>query len=102
MNERSLDTLELLARALAAGAAVVIFLGLLGAILIAGSESSVPGVDEIQRESRGTLAVASLAGGIVAAGVLAGLSGILRLLIAERRDRLAEAAEPGGTHGGQH
>ena len=93
MDERTIDSLDLLARALMAAAVVVIVLGLLGAILIAGSESSVPGVDEIQRENRGAFAVGALAAGIVSAGVLAGLGAILRVLLAERRERLAPAAE---------
>ncbi len=93
MDERTIDSLELLARALMAAAVVVIVLGLLGAILIAGSESSVPGVDEIQRENRGAFAVGALAAGIVSAGVLAGLGAILRVLLAERRERLAPAAD---------
>lgn len=93
VDERSMDSLELLARALMAGAVAVIILGVLGAVMIAGSESSVPGLDEVQRENRGALAVAAVAGGIVAAGVLAGLGGILRLLVAERRERLTTAED---------
>ena len=89
-----MESLELLARALMGGAVVLLVLGVLGAVLIAGSESSVPGVDEIQRENRGALSVAALGAGIASAGVLAGLGAILRVLLADRRERLAEQRPP--------
>lgn len=97
MDDRTIDAFDLLGRVLMAAAIAVLVLGLLGAIMIAGSESSVPGLDEVQRENRGALSVGALAGGLVAAGVLAGLGAILRLLVAERRERLA--AEPSQREG---
>jgi hypothetical protein len=87
MDERSLEWLELIARALMFGALVVLVLSLIGTVVIATSESSIPGFDELQRENRGVIAVLALGGGIAAAGVMAGLGGILRLMIAERRER---------------
>ena len=89
-----MESLELLARALMAGAVAVLILGVLGAVLVAGSESSVPGLDQVQRENRGALAVAALASGIVAAGVLSGLGAILSVLLANRRDRLRDDGPP--------
>jgi hypothetical protein len=87
MDERGLEWLELIARALMFGALVVLVLSLIGTVVIATSESSIPGFDELQRENRGVIAVLALGGGIAAAGVMAGLGGILRLMIAERRER---------------
>ena len=92
MDDRTIDAFDLLARVLMAAAVAVLVLGILGAVLIAGSESSVPGLDEVQRENRGALSVGALAGGIVASGVLAGLGAILRLLVAERRERTGAPA----------
>jgi len=87
VDERTIEWLELLARALLWAALAVIVLGAVGAISIASSESAVPGLDVLQRENRGIAAVAALGGGITAAGILAGLGGILRLMLAERRPR---------------
>jgi hypothetical protein len=39
----------------------------------------------VQRENRGTFALGALAGGVTAAGILAGLGAIIRLLVAGRR-----------------
>jgi hypothetical protein len=87
MDERSLELLDVLARALMVGAVVVLVLSVVGAIAIGSSESSIPGFDELQRENRGVVAVATVGAGIAGAGVMAGLGAILRLMIAERRER---------------
>lgn len=87
MDERTLEWFEILARALIWGAGLVLALSVIGALVAATSESSLPGLDVIQRESRGFVSVAALGGGIAAAGVLAGLGAILRLLVDERRRR---------------
>jgi hypothetical protein len=96
VDDRTIDAFDLLGRVLMAAAIGVLILGILGAILIAGSESSVPGLDEVQRENRGALSVGALAGGIVAAGVLAGLGAILRMLVAERRERMTSGSQERG------
>ena len=90
MDERTIDVLELLGRVLMAAAVAVLVLSVLCAVLIAGSESSVPGLDTLQRENRGVFAVAALGAGIVSAGILAGLGAILRVLLEERRERLSD------------
>lgn len=87
MDERTLEWLDILARALIWGAASVLALSVIAALVVATSESSLPGLDVLQRENRGLVAVAALGGGITAAGVLAGLGAILRLLLEERRPR---------------
>jgi hypothetical protein len=94
VDDRTIDAFDLLGRVLIAAAIGVLILGILGAILIAGSESSVPGLDEVQRENRGALSVGALGAGIVSAGVLAGLGAIVRLLVAEHRER-RDATSPG-------
>ena len=81
VDERALGLLDTLGRALLWGAVAVIGLGVISAIAIASSESSLPGLDELQRENRGIVSVISLAAGLTGAGVLAGLGGILRLLV---------------------
>ncbi len=90
MDERTLGWLELLSRALIWGAVTVIGLAVVVAIAIAGSETAVPGLDEIQRQNRGVVAVIAFGSGLVAAGVLAGLGAILRLMIADRREKTRE------------
>lgn len=87
MTERTLEWLEILGRALIAAAGLVLVLAVIAAIAIASSESSIPGLDELQRQNRGVLAVVALGSGITSAGVLAGLGAILRLQLAERRSR---------------
>lgn len=99
MEERTLEWLELLARALLIGAALVIVLGLVGAVAIAGSENTVAGVDVLQRQNRGLIAIGAFGASVVGGGLLAGLGAILRLLIAERRER-APVAEPPPDAGG--
>ena len=88
MDERTLEWLELLARVLMWAGALAVALGLILAIAIATSDTTVLGFEDIQREGRGIGSVAALGFGLGGAGVLAGLGGILRLLVeAERRDR---------------
>ena len=97
MEPRTLEWLEILARALFWAAAVVVLLSLVGAAGIIGSDSALPGFEDVQREGRTIAAIAALGGGIAAAGVLSGLGGILTLLVAdgtERLEREAGAAVP--------
>jgi hypothetical protein len=88
VDERTLEWLEVLARALLWGAALAVALGVILAIAIATTDSTVLGFEDVQREGKGIATVAALGVGIGGAGILAGLGGVLRLLIeAERRDR---------------
>lgn len=83
MSERERDWMRVLAKGLFVAAAIVLLLSLVAGVSIAGSESTVPGVDEIQRENRGSIAFATIAFGIVSSAVLCGLGGIMRLLMAQ-------------------
>ena len=88
VDEGALQRMGTLVKLLYAGAGAVIVLTLVTAIVIATSQTALPGLDEVQRQSRGPIAMAVLAAGIAGAGVLAGLAGIMRLLIGERSERL--------------
>ncbi len=85
MSEQTLELYDTLGRALLWGAIAVLGLALIGAIAIATTESSIPGLDELTRENRGIVAVGAFAGGIAAAGGLAGIGALLRLRVAEHR-----------------
>jgi hypothetical protein len=89
MDVGTLDWFETLARVLLWAAVAVLALAVVGAIAIASSESSIPGLDELTRENRGVVAVFALGAGLTSAGVLAGLGALLRLKVAETRDRLS-------------
>jgi hypothetical protein len=84
VDERTVEWLRLLANALVWAAGVVLVLSVVGAIQIATSENEIPIFTQIQEESRGIAAVGALGAGITAAGVLAGLGAILRLLLEAR------------------
>lgn len=86
MDQRSLETLQLLARALLWAALAVLVLAFLGALQIATSDNELPLFSELQEASRGIGVLLALGGGITSAGILAGLGGILRLLL-DARDR---------------
>ena len=86
MDERTLGLLDTLGRALLWGAVAVVGLAVISAVAIAGSETTIPGLDEIQRENRGVVSVIALGSGITGAGLLAGLGAIVRLLVEGRRD----------------
>lgn len=90
MSARTLDWLETLSKVLLAGAGVVLFVSLLAAISVASSESALPGFETVEREGRGFAALATLAAGVAAAGILAGLGGILTLMVADRRERVGD------------
>lgn len=79
--------LDTLGRALIWAAVTALGLGVIAAIAIAGSESSIPGLDELQRQNRGVVALAAFGFGLTAAGVLAGLGALVRLKVAEARER---------------
>jgi hypothetical protein len=88
VDSRTLAWFDTLARLLLWAAATVLALSVIGAVGIASSESSIPGFDEITRENRGVVAVFAIGAGLTSAGVLAGLGALLRLKVAEARDRL--------------
>jgi uncharacterized membrane protein YphA (DoxX/SURF4 family) len=83
LARRRLDAIGVL---LLFAAPAVLALTLAAAIFIGTSESSLPGVDELQRENRGSIVLLVLAAGITGAGILAGLGGILRVLVAGARE----------------
>lgn len=95
MNRATLEWYELLARSLAWLAGIVLVLAAVAAIVIAGSDSSAPIFGDIEKQGRGVAALAALAGGITAAGLLAGAGAILRVLVADRLERLGPAGERG-------
>jgi hypothetical protein len=77
VSEQRFEQLRLLARVLFAAAAAVLVLSVIGAIHVATSSSNVLFYSDIQHENRGVLALAALGGGVVGAGILAALAGIL-------------------------
>ena len=97
MPRSTLEWYEQLARGLVWAAFVVLLLSVVGAILIAGSDSALPGFENVERQGRGIAAIASLGVGLAAAGLLAGIGAILRILVADRLERLGApeaAGEP--------
>jgi hypothetical protein len=86
VDENTLEWLDILGRGLMFGAAAVLVLSIIGALGIGSSSSSLPLIGELQQENRGTIAIGALGAGLTAAGVLAGLGAIIRLLVAERRE----------------
>jgi hypothetical protein len=87
VDERTLEWFDILGRALMWASVAVLVFSVIGAITIGSSESSLPLVEDVQRENRGTIALAAIGGGVASAGVLAGLGAIIRLLVADRRER---------------
>ena len=81
VSEQRFDQLRLLARVLFAAAAAVLVLSVIGAIEIATTSSSIAGLDETVRQNRGVVALGALGGGVVGAGILAGLAGILTVML---------------------
>jgi hypothetical protein len=87
MERSTLDWFELLARALIWAAGAVLVLSIMGAIAVATSDAAIPFAEDVQRQGRGIFAIASIGGGIAAAGVLAGLGAIVSMMVADRKDR---------------
>lgn len=81
MTEQSREQLRLLVRVLFAAAAAVIVISVIVSIQIGTSDSEIPIFGEIQQQNRGIIALGALGGGVVGAGILAGLAGILLLLL---------------------
>ena len=77
------ERLRMLAIGLFFAAALVLVLSVIGAITIASSQGLGLFAPDVEQESRGLIAVGALGAGFTAAGVLAGLGGILRALVRE-------------------
>ena len=93
MDRNTLEWYDLLARGLLWAGAIVLLLSLIGAVIIAGSENAVGIAPEAEEQGRGFIALASLGGGIAAAGILAGMGALLRIGVAERLERLPAEGE---------
>jgi hypothetical protein len=87
VDARTLDWIDVLGRGLLWGAVAVLGLSVIGAIAILTTDSVVGLFEDVQRQGRGILAVGAFGGGLTASGVLAGLGAIIRLQVAERRER---------------
>ncbi len=95
MKRGTLEWYEQLARGLIWVAGIVLLLSVIGAITVAGSDNAAPLLEDIEQQGRGFAALASLGGGLTAAGLLAGIGAILRVLVVERLERLGPAPKPG-------
>lgn len=93
VTRSTLEWYDLLARGLLWAAGIVLFLSLIGAVVIAGSDTAVPLLEEAERQGRGILALAALGGGLTSAGILGGLGAILRMLVVDRLIRLGDEAQ---------
>jgi hypothetical protein len=87
MNARTLDMLDVLGRALLWTAVAVLGLSLIGAFAILTSDDAVILDTNAQRQARGVLAIVAFGGGLSGAGIVAGLGAIVRLKVAEHRER---------------
>ena len=90
MDARTLDWLDTLGRGLMWAAVAVLGLSVIGAVAILTTDSVVGLFEDVQRQGRAILAVGAFGGGLTASGVLAGLGAIIRLKVAERRERAAK------------
>lgn len=88
MDRNTLEWYDLLARGLLWIAGIVLLLAIVAAVVVAGSDNAVGFAPEAEEQGRGFVALASLGGGAAAAGLLAGLGAILRLLVADRLSAL--------------
>lgn len=87
MDARTLDWLDILGRGLLWGAVAVLGLSVIGAVAILTTDSVIGLFEDVQRQGRAILAVGAFGGGLTASGVLAGLGAIIRLEVAEHRQR---------------
>lgn len=94
MQRATLEWYETLGRALIWGAGLVLLLSVIAAVAVVSSESSLPLSEDVQREGRGFAAIAGLGAGFAAAGILSGVGAILRLMVADRLERL-DQPDPG-------
>ena len=77
------ERLRMLAMGLFWAAGVVLALSLIGAITIASTQTLGFFNPDVEQEGRSLIALATLGAGFTAAGMLAGLGGILRALVRE-------------------
>src|SRR5690349_11687751 len=96
MESADVDRYELIGRILLWLSGAVFVLSVIGAVVIAGSDTQLPFAEDVERQGRGIFALVSIGGGIAAAGVLAGLGAIVSMMAADRRGRLGDA-EPAAT-----
>jgi hypothetical protein len=87
VDARTLDWLDILGRGLLWGAVAVLGLSVIGAVAILTTDSVVGLFEDVQRQGRAILAVGAFGGGLTAGGVLAGLGALIRLEVAEHRQR---------------
>jgi hypothetical protein len=90
VDARTLDWLDTLGRGLMWAAVAVLGLSVIGAVAILTTDSVVGLFEDVQRQGRAILAVGAFGGGLTASGVLAGLGAIIRLKVAERRERASK------------
>ncbi|MBA2763735.1 MAG: hypothetical protein H0U42_03510 [Thermoleophilaceae bacterium] len=64
------------------GAFAVVLLSAIGAVFILTTSIAIPLFQELQEANRGIAAVLAIGGGLTAASVMAGIGGILRILLA--------------------
>lgn len=86
MDQRTLNWLDLLGRALLWGAVAVLGLAFIASVAIVTSDSIGLFQDNVERQGRGIVAIGAFSSGLAAAGVMAGLGALVRLKVAERRD----------------
>ncbi len=82
-----LDRFELLGRTLIVGGRRRSLLSVVGAVAVATSDTTIPFAEDVQRQGRALIAIASLDGGIAGSGVLAGLGAIVSMMVVDRRER---------------
>jgi hypothetical protein len=90
VDARTLDWLDTLGRGLMWAAVAVLGLSVIGAVAILTTDSVVGLFEDVQRQGRAILAVGAFGGGLTASGVLAGLGAVIRLKVAERRERASK------------
>jgi hypothetical protein len=76
---------SVLANALFVTAAIVLAVSLIAAIVLASSDETIVGFENVERQGRSVAAFGALGGGLTAAGILAGLGGVLKLLLERGR-----------------
>jgi hypothetical protein len=90
VDARTLGWFDTLGRGLLWAAVGVLGLSVIGAIAILTTETAIGLFEDVQRQGRAILAVGAFGGGLTASGVLAGLGAIVRLEVADRRERTAK------------
>ena len=95
MKRGTLEWYEQLARSLIWIAGIVLLLSMIGAVTIAGSGNAASVLGDIAEQGRGFAALASLGGGLTAAGLLAGTGAILRVLVLEQLEKLGPEPNSG-------